>query len=67
MLAVAVGNAADESGDNDLRPLLPHGEHGIVEHAVVSPLLEGFLLRLGEAEVGFRAPQLLCADSTRRP
>ncbi len=37
------------------------GEHGVVEDAVVAPLLEGLFLRLGEAEVDFGAPELLGA------
>ncbi len=51
MLSVAVGDAADECGDDNLRALATHGEHGIVEYAVVAPFVEGFFLRLGESEI----------------
>ena len=61
MLAVAVGDAADKGGDDDLRALAADGQHGVVEHAVVAPLREGFLLSFGEAEVRLSAPKLLCA------
>ena len=53
---MAVGDAADEGGDDDLRPFAAHRQHRIVEHAVVAPPGEGFFLRLGEAEVGLSAP-----------
>ena len=36
-----------------------HGEHRVVEHAVVAPLGEGFFLGFREAVVGLSAPQLL--------
>ena len=61
MVAVAVGDAADKGGDDDLRALAAHGQHGVVEDALVAPFGEGLLLRLGEAEVDLRAPKLLCA------
>ena len=40
---------------------LADGEHGVVEDAIMAPLLEGFFLRLGKAEVDFGAPELLGA------
>ena len=58
MLAVAVGDAADEGGDDDLRALAADGEDCVVEDALVGPLREGFLLRFGEAEVDLGAPEL---------
>ena len=61
VLAVAVGDAADKGGDDDLRALAADGEHGVVEHAVVAPSREGFFLSFGEAEVDFSAPELFCA------
>ena len=61
VLAVAVGNSADKGGDDDLRPHLAYRQHCIVEHAVVSPAGEGFLLSFGEAEVRFGAPELFGA------
>ena len=67
VLAVAVGDAADEGGDDDLRALAAHGEHGVVEHAVVAPSSEGFFLGFGEAEVGLGAPELFVRRNTRRP
>ena len=61
MVAVAICNAADEGGDDDLGALAADGEDGVVEDAVVAPAGEGFFLCFGEAEVGFSAPELLCA------
>ena len=61
MVAVAVCNAADKGGDDDLRALTADGEDGVVKDAVVSLAGEGFFLRFGKAEVDFRAPELLCA------
>ncbi len=46
VVAVAVADAADKGGDDDLRALLPHGQHRVVEHAVVAPLGKGLFLRL---------------------
>src|ERR1019366_8827261 len=66
VMAVAIRDAANECGYDDLRPLASHRQHGIVEHAVVSPLCEGLFLRLREAEVSFRSPQLLCAVKLAR-
>ena len=61
VVAVAVSDAADEGGDDDLGAFAADGEDGVVEHALVAPAGEGFSLSFGEAEVDFRAPQLLCA------
>jgi len=61
VVAVSVGNAADEGGDDDLGALAADGEDGIVEDAVVAPAGEGFFLCFGEAEVDFGAPELPCA------
>jgi len=61
MVAVAVGDAADEGGDDDLRALAADGQDSVVEDAVVAPAGEGFLLRFGEAEIDFSAPELFYA------
>ena len=61
MLAMAVGDAADEGGDDDLGTLAANGENGVVEDAIVTPLLECFFLRFRESEVDFGSPELLCA------
>jgi hypothetical protein len=58
VVAVAVCNAADEGGDDDLRALAADGEDGVVEDAVVAPASEGFFLRFGEAEVDLCSPEL---------
>ncbi len=44
VLPVAVGNSANKRCQNYLWPDLPHRQHRIVKHAVMSPLLESFLL-----------------------
>ena len=61
VVAVAVGDAADKGGDDDLRALAADGEDGVVEDAVVAPAGKGFFLSFGEAEVDLGAPELLCA------
>ncbi len=38
VLAVAVGDAADEGGDDDLGALAADGEHGVIEDAVDGPI-----------------------------
>ena len=45
VLAVAIGNSAEEGGHNHLRPHLPHGKHCVIENAVVPPLRERLRLR----------------------
>ena len=52
MLAVAVGDAADEDGGEDQRTIEADGAYDVVEDAFVSPDGEGFFEGLGEAEVG---------------
>ena len=44
MMAVAVGNAAQEGGDNHLRTFAPDGQHRVVEHTLMAPFGKGFLL-----------------------
>ncbi len=58
MLAVAVGDVADEGGGDDEGADDADGADGVVEDAVVGPLGEGFFLGLGEAEVDFGAEEL---------
>ena len=58
---MAVSNAADEGGDDDLGAFAADGQHGVVEDAVVTPAGEGFLLSLGETEVDLGTPELFCA------
>src|SRR6202044_3001642 len=55
VVAVAVGDAAYEGGDDDLGALAADGEDSVIENAVMAPLGEGFFLRLREAEVDFGA------------
>ena len=61
VVAVAVGDAADEGGDDDLGALAADGEDGVVEDAFVAPAGECFFLRFGEAEVDLCSPELLGA------
>ena len=52
VLAVAVGDAADEDGGEDQGTIEADGADDVVEDAFVSPDGEGFVEGLGEAEVG---------------
>ena len=61
MLAVAVSDAANEGGGDDERAVEADGADGVVEHAVVGPLGEGFGLGFGEAEVDLGAEHLVDA------
>src|SRR6478672_6368278 len=61
MLSVAVSDSANKCGDDNLRAFATHSEHGIVEYAVMAPFAEGLFLRLGESEIYFSSPHLLCA------
>src|SRR5262249_43672566 len=61
VLSVSVRDSTDEGRYDDLRTFAPHREHGIVEHAVVSPARKGLFLSLRESEVGLSAPQLVGA------
>ena len=56
MMAVAVGDSANKVGEDDLRTLAAHGQHRVVEYALMAPAGKGLLLRLGEAEVHLCAP-----------
>ena len=58
VLAVAVGDAADEGGGDDEGAEEADGADGVVEDALVGPLGEGFFLGFGEAEVDFGAEEL---------
>ena len=62
VLAVAVRGAAYEDCREDQWPVEADGSDGIVEDAVVGPLGEGLFLGLGEAEVDFRAEELVDAE-----
>ena len=61
VLAVAVGNTANKSRNDQLRTLAAHRQNSIVQNAVMSPALERLLLSFGKSEVHFRAPELYYA------
>ena len=61
MVSVAVGDAADECGDDDLWALAADGQDGVIKDALMTPAGEGFFLSFGEAEVDFRSPELFGA------
>ena len=56
MLSVAVRDTTNKSGHNNLWTLAPHRQHCIIEHAIMSPARERFLLRLRETKVRFGSP-----------
>ncbi len=58
MLAVAVGDGADEGGGDDEGAEEADGADGVVEDALVAPFFEGFLFGFGETEVDFSTEEL---------
>jgi hypothetical protein len=61
VLAVAVGDAADPGAGEDEGAVEADGANHVIEHAVMAPLGEGLLFRLGEAEVDLGAEELVDA------
>ncbi len=59
VLAVAVGDAAEEDGREDQRAVKADRANRVVEDTLVGPLAEGLLLGFGEAEVDLGAEELV--------
>ena len=78
MLAVPIPRRARKPQDDHVRPEAADHPHHVAQNLIVTPLLEGFLRRLGEAEIdrarekllrpvdSSRGQQLLGADHSQR-